>query len=286
MLVALGSGHTPVPTSLPSSPSLSVSSPPRADPSKQGPSPPPDLTEPAPNPKEEIATANAIAGDERCNSADEVGPALWKLQAIPREHDLFEKAATAAYRLVQCRVQIVKEILRVANAVGTDHHRCDTATEVAAAWSNLQRIPRENSFFEKAAAPARRLEHCRSQLVKEFIRAGREAMVVQRKNAAHDVERRFLNENVDADVVTRGERSTQLIMKNVLFTRLWAYKLTEAGKTSPGSFLAGLQNMGFKRATFTDGFGKSFYYDLAPLEEGAVFGKTLQPMGLAEPLKL
>jgi len=58
------------------------------------------------------------------------------------------------------------------------------------------------------------------------------------------------------------------------------YKLTK-----DGTYLAKLENIGFKRVTFTDGY-ESVYYDLSPSPEDRGGADALASMGLGEPLRL
>jgi hypothetical protein len=64
------------------------------------------------------------------------------------------------------------------------------------------------------------------------------------------------------------------------------YKITDGGSMNEGSFLAGLQRIGFRRVNFSDGFEYGTYYDLHPSEETKGGGTVLDGMGLGQPISL
>ena len=66
-----------------------------------------------------------------------------------------------------------------------------------------------------------------------------------------------------------------------LMSRASVYQLNKSG-----DLLEGATKVGFKRATFTDGFDESWYYDLKPEDEEAALTKSLGEHGLGRPLKI
>ena len=79
-----------------------------------------------------------------------------------------------------------------------------------------------------------------------------------------------------------GSNKDQITLSNFLF----GIRAIVHNMTKEGDILETLQKVGFKRVTFSNGFGKSQYYDLQPDREDNAGDKVLADMGLAEPFKL
>lgn len=184
------------------------------------------------------------------------------------------------------RNQRVQEWIDEAMAVAKDKKKCDTPKAIDDAWTNLKNTTKEDRLYRKAVAATKKLERCRKKVSRELVKAGQQLMKSQREGWASRYETALLDEGMDVRVHLGGKWKTRVKIVYILFSRVWSHQITDGGSMKPGSFLASLQDMGFTRVTFSDGYSESFYYDLDPVDEKKAFGKTLEPMGLGSPLKL
>jgi len=184
------------------------------------------------------------------------------------------------------RKEDVKEWINQALSVARDKRLCDTPKEIAEAWDNLQKVTRKDGLYSKAKIATNKLERCRKKVIRTLVKGGMSIMRNQRIEMANKLEVSFLDQGMDARVVAYGKNKERLKMTFVLFNRAWAHKMTNGGSMSEGSFLSNLQKVGFKRVTFSDGYDSSFFYDLDPENEAKAFSRTLDGMGLGDPLRL
>ena len=76
-------------------------------------------------------------------------------------------------------------------------------------------------------------------------------------------------------------------MTNERLKRPMVDMLTRGGEVKEGSLLYNLQQLGMKRATFSDGVGWKIYYEIDdPRETKDAYKKVMRPMGLGEVLEL
>jgi tetratricopeptide (TPR) repeat protein len=184
------------------------------------------------------------------------------------------------------RAEDVKEWIDQALTVSGDKNLCDTSKEIAEAWEQLQNVTRKDKLYGKAKVAAKKLERCRKKVIRGVVKLGMDLMRIQRAEMANKLEVLCLDQGMDVRMVLLGKNKDRMKIIYILFNRAWAHKMTEGGSMAEGSFLANLQKVGFKRVTFSDGYDSSFYYDLKPENEVKAFSKTLDGMGLGDPLKL
>lgn len=186
----------------------------------------------------------------------------------------------------QQRARTVASSLDRARQVVEDDDLCTTPKAIAEAWDRLRLAKPNDAQWSEAQVLARRLERCRQQTERALSQGVRDVMRQQRADAAQKLERTFLDQGLSAEVAAQGQNKDRLQIKYPLITKAWAHKLTDNSSKAEGSFLANMENIGFRRVTFTDGFQESWYYDLTPPKETEGGKKVLEEMGLGEPLKL
>lgn len=221
-----------------------------------------------------------LVGEERFREALE---RLDKARTISKDAGLDELIAKVK---VEARNEQVGSWIERANAVGRDKTRCGIGKEVGDAWAGLRQTTKDDRLYRRAVAAARRLERCRRRLRRDFTKAGRDLRKVQRESWAREYETKLLDQGMDVRVRLRGRYKDTVRIVYVLFNRAWAHKITGGGSTASGSFLGNLENLGFKRVIFSDGYYESYSYSLDPEDETTMGELTLREMGLGEPLEL
>ncbi len=158
---------------------------------------------------------------------------------------------------------------------------CDTPKSIADAWSHLHKIHEGDEGYRAAKKVAVALEKCRRKAEKTLDAGVRGVMIAQRERHANVFEAAMLDSGIDLSVTLRGKYKDEMKIRWILLGRVTVHQLTKDGE-----LLAGLQKVGFRRVTFTDGYYESYIYDLEPdSEEGG--GKiALAELGLDTPIKL
>lgn len=159
--------------------------------------------------------------------------------------------------------------------------KCDTPKPIADAWANLRKVHEGDEGYSVAKKVAVALEKCRKKAEKEYDGAVRGVMVVQRQNRADQFETLMLDSGMDVSVTLRGKYKDQMTVRWILLGRVTVHQLTKDGE-----LMAGLQNIGFKRVTFTDGYYESYVYDLEPQSEEGGGKLALAGLGLDTPIKM
>jgi hypothetical protein len=222
-----------------------------------------------------------LVGEKRFRDALE---RLEKARTVSTDTEGLDELVAAVE--VDARAEQVGSWIERANAVGRDKTRCGIGKEVGDAWAGLRQTTKGDRLYRQAAAAARRLERCRRRLQRDFTRAGRELRKLQRESWAGEYETKLLDEGMDVRVRLRGRYKDSVRIVYVLFNRAWAHKITGGGSTAPGSVLGNLENLGFKRVVFSDGYFESYSYDLDPEDETTMGELTLREISLGEPLEL
>jgi hypothetical protein len=209
--------------------------------------------------------AEAVVELEEAKQRD---PSLQDVDALLEE-------AKAADRLAQ-QTLVVDTALEVAKS------KCDSADDLVSAWTRLRTVESTDAQYKRALTAASALERCRRTAYQVLLKGLRGVMQAQRETFAGQYENELLGEGLDVHVRLGGSLKDRLTIEYVLFNRAWAYKITDGGSMKEGSFLGNLENAGFKRVTFSDGFSESFYYDLNPVTEE----QTIADKGLATPFRM
>lgn len=170
----------------------------------------------------------------------------------------------------------------VDDAIAVAKNKCASADNLLAAWSTIRGIKKADAQYARAVTAVANLERCRKTLYQELVQGVRTVMKTQRETIANRYERDLLGKGMDVHVYLGGSFSDRLTIQYVLFNRAWAFKITDGGSMATGGFLESLQQVGFKRVTFSDGYNESFSYDLAPMSEEQAVGSK----GLNEPFRL
>jgi len=86
---------------------------------------------------------------------------------------------------------------------------------------------------------------------------------------------------IDSRVRATGQYKDSFVLTWILVSRVIVHQL---GKD--GELLKSLQDMGFKKASFKDGYSESWNYSLHPESENNIGGQVLEKMGIGKPLVL
>ena len=104
----------------------------------------------------------------------------------------------------------------------------------------------------------------------------------QREDWAQDYQRRMLDTGADVRVTLLGPRKTQAKIEWVALSRPLVHRITK-----DGSLLSGLEEIGFTKVTFTNGFTASWSFRLNPqVVRAEALNRGLAPMGLDKKLAL
>ncbi|MEQ1735879.1 MAG: hypothetical protein ABL886_05710 [Rhodoglobus sp.] len=225
-----------------------------------------------------VAKATALAADGAH------GEALGVLQAAERaDASLPELRGLIDGQAALVRTAAIEAAIAEAQRVQRSKLSCDKPLEVKQAWDQLRTIHRGEPRFAQAAKAAAGLESCRKQMIKTLASGMRSLAGELRAQAAHEYENSLLNEGLDVRVRVSGAARDRMTITYVLFNRAWAYKITDGGSMSEGAFLRKMQDGGFRRVTFSDGYYDSTYYDLKPEPMEQVAARSID---LSSPLKL
>ena len=191
--------------------------------------------------------------------------------------------ALIATEEAQVRAESSEAALTAALRVQNSKQACDTPLEVKQAWEGLRAIQPTEPQHARAVKAAAGLERCRKQMIKSLASTMRQLNRDLRVEAASKMEYKLLDEGMDARVRVSGSNKDRLTITYVLLNRAWAHKITDGGAMREGAFLRTMQDAGFRRVTFSDGFYESYYYDLEPEPMDAAAART---MDLPAPLKM
>lgn len=148
------------------------------------------------------------------------------------------------------------------------------------AWSLVKTIQpedKEHKLVKNKIVP--KLDRCRKKDIRDTQRALDKVMAAQRVNIGKNIDSIFLDNNMDVRIKTYGKNKTKIRLTYVFFSnRVWIKKMTDAG------LLTRLEKVGFKRVTFSDGFGRSTYYDLSPPSSKEANEKVWREKGFMLPL--
>ena len=149
-----------------------------------------------------------------------------------------------------------------AEIVATDKDLCGTAKMVSDAWKDLKKVSREDKSWNRAVLATAKLEQCRLNLIKIINNAVQAMFVANREKWANTFRSEMLATGIDVHVSLDGEYKDQVTMTNERLKRPMVDMLTRGGEVKEGSLLYNLQQLGMKRATFSDGVGWKVYYEI------------------------
>jgi len=170
--------------------------------------------------------------------------------------------------------------------ISGDSEKCETPKLIAEAWEKVKLVRKDDPEWRDASYVVTRLERCRVRSERAFSKGLLEVMITQRTQMAETMELGMLDQGFDIDVAARGTNKTELRMTWVLMSRVIVHQITQNGSMAQGAFLRNLQDIGFKKVVFSDGYDTRWSYDLDPPEEGNKGSDILAGLGLGEPLKL
>ena len=134
-------------------------------------------------------------------------------------------------------------------------------------------------------APQRNSNNADSALIQIINNAVQAMFVANREKWADTFHSEMLGSGIDVKVALEGEYKDRVIMTNERLKRPMVDMLTRGGEIKEGSLLYNLQQLGMKRATFSDGVGWKVYYEIDETGEMRdAYKKVLGPMGLGADL--
>lgn len=184
------------------------------------------------------------------------------------------------------RLMKVDEGIEHARRVARDKKLCDTPLEISKAWNKLRKVRSGDSQWGSAKKAVYGLEKCRRQVEREMTKALRLVMLAQREQLAVNIERTMLESGMDVRVTLSGKHKDHVRFKWVLMSRPLVHQMTDGGSMNPGALLRNLQDAGFRKVVFADGYNESFSYALEPEPEDKGGQMSLTGMNLGEPLAL
>ncbi len=193
-----------------------------------------------------------------------------------------------AEKLIQDNVRVldVADGLDEAARVASDVKQCDQPAAIANAWAKLKQARPTDESWHAALAAAGRLEVCRKSTERQLSAGLQKIMMAQREGWSQKTDTVFLDNGMNVAISLAGANKDRATLKWALMSRAAAHKLTDGGSMDPSSFLGGLQKIGFRRVTFTDGYDESWSYTLEPDNESNGGKLVLGQHGLGEPLTL
>lgn len=204
------------------------------------------------------------------------------IRAINPSHESL-KAAAAAIE-VGIRRERAETALADAQKVVSDTTACETPKRIADVWTRLRDVKRNDPQFQQVTAVVPQLERCRIAAERELSKALGSFMVSQREAWADKYEKGLLGQGIDARVALLAPTKNQVRIRWVLLSRAAAYQITNGGSLESGSFLRNLQDIGFSRVIFDDGFNESWSYQLNPSDESTSGARALAELGIGKPL--
>ncbi len=240
--------------------------------------------------KDEL-TAAVAAGEEALETREPdtvraaVKPAAEPLTSIAKHSKEPDVAALwERYQAVNAeaaRIGTIHRGLATTKAIVNDADKCTNSEDLRTAWSDLRNVRADDPERPEAQRLTRSLERCRVKTGRQLNAALKETMMAGRVVVAERMERRFLDEGMDVRVQVQGSNKDRLKLTWPLFGRVTIHQMTDGNSMSKGSFLRNLEEAGFRKVTFSDGYTQSTWYDLEPEPDD-----MLAEVGLAEPFKL
>ena len=135
---------------------------------------------------------------------------------------------------------------------------------IAEAEDHLKAIKYYDNEQQKADADKlmKEIERRKREIEKVAKLVAKKIMVQQREDIGKKMDKVFLDQGMDVEVILEGNEKDILTLKYVLWSRPLVYKFTNGGDMSDGSFLSNLKKAGFKRVNFNNKYDYSVYYDL------------------------
>jgi hypothetical protein len=175
----------------------------------------------------------------------------------------------------------IEDAIKRSQQVVADGRQCKEPKAIADAWSKLKTVTPSDVQWRKATATATKLESCRLKARSLLDTGLRQVMILQRTAWVQRADTTFLDKGMNVTLSLSDANKDRLRIQWALMSRAAVYQFTK-----DGSFLAGLQKIGFERVTFADGFDESYYFDLHPEDESHGGNTVLAQHGLDQPLRL
>lgn len=179
------------------------------------------------------------------------------------------------------RVQAIEEGVALARRVVASRTLCETAKAVGEAWDKLRKVRPNDGEFGMATKLAGELEACRRLVARQLSQQLATLAARQRRRFAQELESRSTASGIDIDVSIAGDSSDEIIVKWVLANRTTFARLDPDGRLAES-----LERAGFRRITFTNGFGMTTSKALAGPGVRSAEPALMNSLGLGEPLAL
>jgi hypothetical protein len=204
----------------------------------------------------------------------------------PGDPGLIEKGAKIDAELARAeeekrRATVAEGLVLVEEVVGS-REKCRTASWVSSAWSRLRQAVPGDPEIEKVRGLAGKLEKCRGESRKALEDYYADYYAKRREERADLMETTFLREGMDVRAKVGGKNKDLLTLTWVLFGRATVFRMVDGT-----DFLETLEFLGFKKVTFSTGFGEYYYYELEPGDLAAsAAGAEMVRLLISNPIRL
>ena len=111
----------------------------------------------------------------------------------------------------------IDDAIKEATAVVKDNSLCDKPKAIKEAWDKLRVATKDDERFAEAQALASRLEHCRRSSERYLSREFQAVMMSQRDRIGEQIDRIFLDNNLDVRIAVRGKNKDFITLTHVFF---------------------------------------------------------------------
>lgn len=184
------------------------------------------------------------------------------------------------------RVATFTTALTTGTSVVSNQQECSTVKSVVDVWQKLKVILPTDHEWSSAKKLTTKLEACRKGIEQDITAVISKMMMEQRKAMPKQMELVFLDNGFDVRVSLRGKAQDEIRLTWVLMSRVTVHQLTNNGSLAEGAFLRNLQDSGFKKVVFADGYNESYSYDLKPDSVASAVAASLSKDGAGQPFIL
>lgn len=161
----------------------------------------------------------------------------------------------------QKRKEKIEQSLLIAQNTIKDKKSCqELPTELKSTFEMVKaNVKKGDESYSKATKVVAGLEKCRKLTIKKLNKTVDDTEIMVRKLFAKTYENNLLDQGVDARVTLSGAKKDHIKITFILINRVFLRQIEKDGE-----LLAKFKSAGFRKATFSDGYNDSWYYDLEP----------------------
>jgi hypothetical protein len=185
--------------------------------------------------------------------------------------------------LEQVRLLDIDDGIRTADELSKSPSLCQSPQSVTSAWKQLQNARESDAHWKQALVAAGKVETCRKKALDALKDGVNMVKVALREAWMKKADTVFLDQGMNVDIDADGKAKDDLEIKWALMSRAAVYKFTK-----DGTFFKTLTELGFRKVTFTDGYGEYYGYDLNPEPDTSSedIQNAMRQSGISEPFKL